>query len=230
MKKIGLVGGTGPESTAMYYKELNSQIDALTNGKAMPDISVESVNFRRAWDLVSNEKYDELADYLCEKVDCLKKTGCEVIALTAVTMHMVYEKIEDKTGVKLVSIPEAVAEDIVNKGITKVGLLGTVFTMEQDYMKKDLLKRNVEVFVPDDKERELIGKRIFEELENGIVKKETEKELIDIINRMKNENGIEGVILGCTELPLILNEDNCPVTCFDSVKIHLDRLIKLAME
>jgi aspartate racemase len=143
---------------------------------------------------------------------------------------MVYEKIEEKTGVKLVSIPEAVAEDIVNKGITKVGILGTVFTMEQDYMKKDLLKRNVEVFVPDDKERELIGKRIFEELENGIVKKETEKELIDIINRMKTENGIEGVILGCTELPLILNEDNCPVMCFDSVKIHLDRLIRLAME
>ena len=96
-------------------------------------------------------------------------------------------------------------------------------------MKKDLRQSGVEVYVPNKEERQLIGKRIFEELEKGIVKEETLHELTDIIVRMRDENGIEGVILGCTELPLILNSDNCPVRCFDSVEIHLNRLIELTM-
>ena len=145
-------------------------------------------------------------------------------------MHMVYDEIVEKTGVSLVSIPKTVCEKIVSEGIKKVGLFGTVVTMEQDYMKKDLLENGVEVFVPNDEERALIGKRIYEELEVGIVKESTLAELTGIINRMQEEDGIEGIILGCTELPLILNSDNCPVKCFDSVELHLKKLIELAME
>ena len=230
MKKIGLVGGTGPESTVMYYKKLNSEIDLLTNEKHMPDIAIESVDFRRAWDYVQNGQTGELADYLSEKVNCLASTESEIIALTAVTMHMVYDEIVEKTGVSLVSIPKTVCEKIVSEGIKKVGLFGTVVTMEQDYMKKDLLANGVEVFVPNDEERALIGKRIYEELEVGIVKESTLAELTDIIKRMKEEDGIEGLILGCTELPLILNSENCPVKCFDSVELHLKKLIELATE
>ena len=229
MKKIGLVGGTGPESTLMYYKKLNTEIDRLTNEKAMPEIAIESVDFRRAWNYVISEKYDELADYLAQKVDCLVSGGSEVIALTAVTMHMVYDELSKRTNAELVSIPKAVCEETVSKGIKKVGLLGTLLTMEEDYMKKDLREAGVEVFIPNEKERELVAKRIYEELEKEIVKESTLKELTDIINRMKEENGIEGVILGCTELPLILNSDNCPVMCFDSVDIHLKKLVSLAI-
>ncbi len=229
MKKIGLVGGTGPESTLMYYKKLNTEIDRLTNEKAMPEIAIESVDFRRAWNYVISEKYDELADYLAQKVDCLVSGGSEVIALTAVTMHMVYDELSKRTSAELVSIPKAVCEETVSKGIKKVGLLGTLLTMEEDYMKKDLREAGVEVFIPNEKERELVAKRIYEELEKGIVKESTLKELTDIINGMKEENGIEGVILGCTELPLILNSDNCPVMCFDSVDIHLKKLVSLAI-
>ena len=230
MKKIGLVGGTGPESTVMYYKKLNSEIDLLTNEKHMPDIAIESVDFRRAWDYVQNGQTGELTDYIAEKVNCLVSSEAEVISLTAVTMHMVYDDIVEKTGVSLVSIPKTVCEIIVSEGIKKVGLFGTVVTMEQDYMKKDLLENGVEVFVPNDEERALIGKRIYEELEKGIVKESTLAELTEIINRMKEEDGIEGLILGCTELPLILNSENCPVKCFDSVELHLKKLIELAME
>lgn len=230
MKKIGLVGGTGPESTVMYYKQLNSEIDRLTNEKAMPDIAIESVDFRRAWDYVVTEKYDALTDYISEKVESLVSGGAEVVSLTAVTMHMVYDEVSEKTGAELVSIPKAVSEEIVSKGIKKVGLLGTLLTMEEDYMKKDLKTSGVEVFVPNEEERALVGKRIYEELEKGIIKESTLKELTDIISRMKKVDGIEGVILGCTELPLILNSDNCPVMCFDSVEIHLKKLVSLAME
>lgn len=230
MKKIGLVGGTGPESTVMYYKELNTRIDGLTNGAAMPDITIESVNFRKAWDLVSNGKYPELADYLSEKVENLKAGGAEIITLTAATMHIVYEQIVHKTNSPLISIPKAVSDEAVSKGIKKAGLLGTIFTMEQDHMKKDLIEAGVNVVIPQKHERELIAKRIFEELESGIVKESTLKEFQGIIERMQAEDGIEAVILGCTELPLLLNEKNCPVYCLDSVEIHINKIIELAMQ
>ena len=229
MKKIGLVGGTGPESTLMYYKELNTRIDQLTNEKAMPDLAIESVDFRKAWAYVSSGEKDKLADYLSEKVSCLKSTGCEVISLTAGTMHLVINEIEKKTGVSLVSIPKAVADEAVIKGYTKVGLLGTIFTMEQDYMKKDLIDAGIEVCIPDKEDRELVAKRIFEELELGIVKEETLKEFQDLISKMKNGQGIQAVILGCTELPLLLNEKNSPLPVLDSVEIHIKKLIDLAV-
>lgn len=228
MKKIGLVGGTGPESTLMYYRELNSRIDKNTNGKEMPDVAIESVNFRRAWKYVSDGNYELLADYLAEKVNSLAAGGSEIIALTAVTMHVVYDQLVQKTKVPLVSIPKSVCEEIQKRGYKKVGLFGTIFTMEQDYMKKDLLEAGIEVFVPEKTDRELIAKRILEELEVGIVKESTLKEFTAIIEKMKKEMDIQCLILGCTELPLLLNKENCPVDCLDSVEIHLQKLIELS--
>lgn len=230
MKKIGLVGGTGPESTLSYYKKLNEEIDRVTCEKSMPDICIESVNFRRAWEYVVKDDREALTEYLAEKVRLLKAGGAQVLSLTAVTMHMVFDELEKRTGVTLVSIPKAVCEEIVKAGIKKVGLLGTMVTMEQDYMKKDLTAAGVEVFVPNEQERELVAKRIYEELEKGIVKESTLQEFQQLIRRMRAENGIEGVILGCTELPLLLNSGNCPVPCFDSVEIHLRKLVELVLE
>lgn len=230
MKKIGLIGGTGPESTLMYYKELNNRIDKLTSGKAMPDICIESVNFPKTWGLIVDGKYDELTEYFAPKVNSIINSGAEVVSLTAVTMHVIYEQLESKTNAGLVSIPKAVSEEAVARGIKKVGLLGTIFTMEKNYMKKDLIEAGVQVYIPNKDDRELIAKRIYEELERGIVKESTLREFVNIINKMKQEDGIEAVILGCTELPLILNPENCPVTCLDAVEIHINKLIEMAME
>lgn len=225
MKKIGLVGGTGPESTLMYYKELNSRIDKITDGKNMPEIVIESVDFRRAWDYVSSGRYDLLEEYLSEKVQCLKKAGAEVMSLTAVTMHIVFEELTKDTGVSLISIPKVVCKEAKNKGFQKILLLGTIFTMEQDYMKKDFRDAGVEVYIPDENDRNLVAKRILEELEIGIVKESTLVEFQRIIEKMRDQYGIEAVVLGCTELPLLLNSANCPVPCLDSVEIHINELI-----
>ncbi len=230
MKKIGLIGGTGPESTLLYYKELNTKIDEATGGKNMPEISIESVNFRKAWELVSSERHVELAEYLSEKVNHLVTCGAEVITLTAATMHIVFEEIESNTKVSLVSIPKTVCDEVVEKGYKKVGLLGTIFTMEQDFMKKDLREAGIDVIVPDEADRELIAKRIYEELEVGIVKESTLREFNEIITKMQKKDGIEAIVLGCTELPLLLNNTNCPVPCLDSVAIHIKKLMKLARE
>lgn len=229
MKKIGLVGGTGPESTLMYYKELNMRIDKMTGGRAMPDVAIESVNFRRTWNYVESGCYGELTDYLSEKVELLKNGGSEIVALTAGTMHVVFDEIESKTGVRLVSIPKAVAQESVRRGYKKVGLLGTIFTMEKDYMKRDLREAGVEVYVPGKAERELVAKRILEELEVGVVKDSTLEEFNRIIDAMKRKNGIEAVVLGCTELPLLLNDGNSVLPCLDSVDIHIGELIRQAM-
>ncbi|MCR5728442.1 MAG: aspartate/glutamate racemase family protein [Lachnospiraceae bacterium] len=121
MKKIGLVGGTGPESTLMYYKELNTRTDKITHGAQMPEITIESVDFRKAWDMVSNDKYDRLGEYLSEKVNYLRTSGAEIISLTAVSMHAVIDQIINNTQVSLVSIPMAVCREAVKKGYKKVG-------------------------------------------------------------------------------------------------------------
>ena len=230
MKKIGLVGGTGPESTAMYYKDLNSIIDAATDGRNMPEVVIDSVNFRKAWEMVSAKQHKELAEYLSEKVNNLIKCGAEVVALTAATMHIVFDEIVNKTKVSLVSIPKSICGEVVERGYKKVGLLGTIFTMEQDFMKKDLSQAGIEVIVPDKAHRDLIAKRIYEELEVGIVKESTLQEFNAIIKKMRDVYGIEAVVLGCTELPLLLNDENCVLPCLDSVEIHIKKLVELAME
>lgn len=229
MKKIGLIGGTGPESTMLYYKELNNRIDKMTGGKAMPELMIESVDFRKALNLVESARLDLLTDYVSEKVENLVRAGAEVVSLTAVTMHMVKDMVEKKTGVELVSIPKAVCEEALVRKYRKIGLLGTIATMEQNYMKNDFVDRGIEMVVPEKDDRTLVGKRIFGELELGIVKDSTLKEFNDIIARMKKEQGIEAVVLGCTELPLLLNNDNCCVPCLDSVDIHIGKLINLAI-
>ena len=144
-------------------------------------------------------------------------------------MHIVYDEIVKNSRVELLSIPGAICDEVVRRGYKIVGMLGTVFTMEQDFMKKDLLNAEVEVIVPKKKERDLIATRILEELEIGIVKESTLVEFNEIIKRMRDDNGIEAVILGCTELPLLLNNENCVIPCLDSVEIHINKIIEKAL-
>lgn len=228
MKKIGLVGGTGPESTVMYYKALNALVDEATGGECMPEIVIESVDFRKTWAQICEGRKEDLAAYLSEKVMLLKRSGAEVVALTAVTMHMVCDKIEEQTQTALVRIPEAVCEAAAARGYQRVGLLGTAATMDGDFMKKAFWDAEIEIVVPEEEDRALVAKRIFEELEFGIVKESTRQELNVIIKKLKDRHDIEAVILGCTELPLILNDENAVLPCLDSAKIHIEKLAALA--
>ena len=194
--------------------------------------SIDEVEILRRIDekIYNEDDYKKaLKEYLSEKVLCLKKAGAEVISLTAVTMHIVFEELVNNTGVSLISIPKAVCKEVKNKGYRKILLLGTIFTMEQDYMKNDFRDAGIEVFIPDEDDRNLVAKRIFEELELGIVKESTLKEFQSIIDKMRDQYGIEAVILGCTELPLLMNSENCSVPCLDSVEIHINDLIHEAI-
>ena len=228
MKKIGLVGGTGPESTVMYYKALNALVDEATGGEHMPEIAIESVDFRKTWAQICEGRHEDLAAYLSEKVMLLKRSGAEVVALTAVTMHMVCDKIEDQTQVSLVRIPEAVCEVATARGYRRVGVLGTAATMEGDFMKKAFWDAEIEIVVPEEEDRALVARRIFEELEFGVVKESTRQELNAVIKKLKDRHNIEAVVLGCTELPLILNDENAVLPCLDAMEIHIEKLATLA--
>lgn len=227
MKKLGLVGGTGPESTLIYYKEINRMINEKTNGKAFPELSVESINLYKALGYVASEKYEELGEYLTDAVNNLINGGASVVALTAGTMHIVYDELKEKVQAPLVGIPESVCEAAIQRGYKKIGLLGTIFTMQKDFFKKPFLDRGIEIVVPSEEEMVLVNERISKELEYGIVKDATREELVNIITKMRDQNGIEAVILGCTELPLILNPDNCPVDCLDIMQLHINKLVEL---
>lgn len=227
MKKLGLVGGTGPESTMVYYRELNKRIHEKIGGKEFPEIVIESVNLYKALGMVANEEYKELERYLSKAISNLETCGADIVALTAGTMHVVFEKLESKVNVPFISIPEAVAELAVSKGYKRVGLLGTIFTMEKDYLSKAFVKKGIEVIVPSEENRILVNERISKELEYGIVKGTSTNELISVIEEMREKSGIEAVILGCTELPLALNENNCPVDCLDIMDIHIQKLVRL---
>lgn len=229
MKKLGLIGGTGPESTLVYYKEINRQIHMKTGGTAFPEISIESVNLYKALQYVADEKYEELSNYLSDAINNLVNGGAELIALTAGTMHVVYDEIKDKVHVPLIGIPDAVSEAAALHKYNKVGLLGTIFTMQNDFFKKPFTEKGIDVVTPSNEEMILINERISKELEYGIIKDSTREELVNIIMKMKDEQAIEAVILGCTELPLILNSDNCPVDCLDIMDIHIGRLVRLVM-
>ena len=230
MKKLGLVGGTGPESTLVYYRELNRRIHERNGGKRFPELAVESVDLYKALGFVAERDYEGLEQYLSKAVANLEAGGADLIALTAGTMHVVFDRLRSKAGVPLVGIPETAAEAALAKGYRRVGLLGTIFTMEQDFLSGAFVAKGIEVVVPPADHRALVHRRISEELEYGVVREESVKELLFVIEEMRRESGIESVILGCTELPLALNAGNCPVDCMDIMELHIQRLVELLEE
>lgn len=229
MKKIGLVGGTGPESTLVYYKEINRLVSEKTNHSSFPELTFDSVNLYKIYPMLGNEDYDGIADYLGNSVKRLANCDVDYIAFTAVTSHIVFPQVAKISPKPMISIPETTAEYAESMGYKKVGLLGTIFTMEKDYLTRPMLEHGIEVFVPSEKEKRIINDRIYNEFEFNIVKPEAVKELITAIEHMKEKHGIEAVILGCTELPLILNDSISPVPCLDTVKIHIDKLVELIL-
>ena len=230
MKKLGLVGGTGPESTLTYYKELNRIINEKTDGKAFPELVIDSVDLLKLVPLLKEEKYDEVIAYLSQSVKHLVECGADYVAFTAVTCHIVFDEVAKNCAVPMVGIPKATALYALEKGYRKVGLLGTIFTMDNDYMSCAFTDEGIDVIVPTSDEKKIVSDIIYSEFEYCIFKQESINKIIDVINRMKQEEKIEAVILGCTELPLAINDTNSPVACIDTVKVHIDSLVSKIME
>ena len=230
MKKLGLVGGMGPESTIPYYHDIVYGVQKRVGKQFFPNLTIESVNVFEVLELCKKERYDELTDYLMEAIHNLAQSGAEFGALSANTPHIVFDRLKEKSPIPLISIVEATCQEAVSRKLEKIGLLGTIFTMTGDFFKTPFLEKGIEIVIPKSTELELINEKISSELELGIVKEDTLKEFQKIIKRMKEEDGIEAVVLGCTELPLLLNDEVSPVLCLDTMQIHVDAIVSAILE
>ncbi|MBQ3514620.1 MAG: amino acid racemase [Lachnospiraceae bacterium] len=230
MKKLGLVGGMGPESTIPYYHDIVYGVQSKVGTDFFPNLTIESVNVFDVLRLCSEKKYDELVEYLMKAINNLIRSGADFVALSANTPHIVFDRLKEQSTVPLVSIIEATRDEAIRLNKRKIGLLGTIFTMTGDFFKEPFYSSNIEIITPTSEEMEYINFKISSELECGIVKEETLRDFQKIIERMKKDNEIEAIILGCTELPLLLNDEVSPVPCLDTMKIHIKSLIDMIVE
>lgn len=230
MKKFGLVGGMGPESTIPYYHDIVYGVQEALGELIFPELSIESVNVFEVLRLCGEKQYDKLTEYLMGAINNLAKSGADFAALSANTPHIVFDKLKEQSPILLISIVEATCEEAKLRGLKKIGLLGTIFTMTGEFFKAPFVKNGIQIIVPTESEIELVNDKISTELELGIVKEETLLFFQKVISRMKNEDGIEAIVLGCTELPLLLNDEVSPVLCLDTMQIHVRSIVKTIVE
>jgi aspartate racemase len=230
MKKLGLIGGMGPESTIPYYHNIVYGVQKVLSEPVFPELSIESVNVFKVLRLCDEKKFDELTDYLMNAIINLVKSGADFAALSANTPHIVFDRLKEQSPIPLISIIETTCEETKRRELKKIGLLGTVFTMKGEFFREPFVKQGIQVIIPSESEMELISKKISNELELGIVKEDTLLFFQKVINRMKDEEGIQAIVLGCTELPLLLNDEVSSVPCLDTMKIHIDSIINAILE
>ncbi len=225
MKKLGLVGGMGPESTIPYYHDIVYGVREKMGMNIFPNLTIENVNVFEVLNLCGQKKYDELAEYLMIAINNLIKSGADFVALSANTPHIVFDRLQELSTVPLISIVEATCEEAKRRQYKKIGVLGTIFTMREEFFKVPFIKSGIEVVIPTQEEMEYINDKISSELELGLVKEETRINFQKIIARMKQEDEIEAIVLGCTELPLLLNDEVSPAPCLDTMQIHIKTIV-----
>ena len=230
MKKIGLIGGLGPEATVDYYKEIIKAFSVDNVDLNYPEIIVYSVNMSEFIGLMKLKEYEKAASLLLEKLDALKRAGADFAAITANTPHLLFDELEKKSPLQLISIVEATSTEAVNRNLKRPGLFGTGFTMNASFYPEVFNRSNMEVIMPDQAEKEIINQKLFSEIEHGIFKDETRKLLIDIIQKMTVEKQIDSIILGCTEFPLILNEpEYCGIPVLNTTQIHVNKIVEACL-
>ncbi len=225
MKKAGLVGGMGPLSTIPYYHDIVYGVRGRTRDDFFPDLTIESVNVFEILDMCRRQDYGAITQRLLGAVRNLAATGCDFAVLTANTSHIVFDDLQRLSPIPLLSIVEATCREAVRRGLKTVGLLGTTFTMSRDFYKQPFVREGIRVVVPGPAEMAYIDEKITSELELGVIKPETLAEFQRIIDRMRRDDGIESIVLGCTELPLLLNDGNSPVPVLDTVAIHVAEIV-----
>ena len=227
MKTVGLIGGMSWESTIPYYQIINAGINKELGKNHSARCILYSVDFQEIEELQYSGDWESLNKIVINAGLCLKAAGADFIVLCTNTMHKVVDNFDTTVGIPLLHITDAIGETIKNNGIKRIGLLGTKFTMEQDFYKKKLIsKYGFEVVIPNKDDREVINDIIYKELVKGIIKESSKERYIKIMDKMKEEN-IQGIILGCTEIGLLVQK--YPIPLFDSTKIHAEKVVEMML-
>ena len=228
MKTIGLIGGTTWHSSAEYYKIINRQINQKLGKNYSAECILYSLNFEKIYHLMINEKWDMIAKKLIKISKKLEASGADCILICTNTLHIVADLVEESIGIPLINICLCTADRIIQDDINKVALLGTKFTMERDFFKEKLATQSILTLIPDEKERNYINNAIINELGHGIIKAETKVVFKQIIDRLKSD-GAEGIILGCTEIPLLINQSDIDIPIYDTSFIHANSAVDFAL-
>jgi aspartate racemase len=228
--KIGMIGGIGPESTVDYYQRLIKLYQKNISGDDYPEIIINSVNMTAMLKLVSDKDWDGLTGMLTDAVHTLYKAGADFAFMASNTPHIVFERLQKTSPLPLVSIVEAARVETEKRGLKKVGLLGTLFTMQSSYYQSEFDKSGIAMVVPNEEEQRYIQQKLFSEIERGIFLEDTRKGLLKIVKRLIDDAAIDGVILGCTELPLILTKDEYGIPFLNTTEIHVRRIFEKYVE
>jgi len=230
MNKIGIIGGIGPESTIEYYRMLIKLYRAKLNTNQYPEILLQSIDMTEMLDYVFNNEYDNLVEFLKSKIAILEQSNVDYVALASNTPHLVFDKLSKSVNVKMISIVEETCKSIVKTGIKKVGLLGTKSTMSKGFYQSVAKNNGIEIVTPNEENQNYVHEKYMGELVFNQINPDTKKRLIQIVNQLEDKEQIEGIILGGTELPLILEQkDFDKLKVFNTTEIHvnaiLDRMI-----
>lgn len=229
MKTIGLIGGMSWESTVPYYKIINEEVRDRLGGLHSAKIILYSVEFDEIEKCQSSGDWKKSGEILGSAAHGLESTGADFILICTNTMHKVAPQVASMVRIPIVHIADATADELEKCNIQKVGLLGTKYTMTETFYKQKLIDRGIDVVIPDEPDVDTVNDIIFHELCMGEIKADSRKKFQAIIDRLKVQ-GAEGVILGCTEIGLLIHQSDSPLPVFDTTLIHAKRAVELALE
>lgn len=228
MKTIGIIGGIAPESTIEYYRQLVSGYQQRNTSGHYPQIIINSIDMKKMLDLIAAGSLNDVAEYLAEEVRKLAQAGADFAIFASNTPHIVFDMVQQQSDLPLISIVKATCKEIVESGLKRVALFGTKFTMQGGFYDDVLSEQGIEIIKPDTDDQNYIHEKYMGEFVKGVFRENTRMELLNIVNRLRQRDHIEGLILGGTELPFILKKDTITdIHVFDTTEIHIDCVVKL---
>jgi aspartate racemase len=225
MKTIGIIGGIGPESTLEYYRFIIASYREKKKDGSYPSIIINSINLQKVVDLITAGEFARVAEYFVAELHRLAKAGADFGLLSANTAHIVFDEVQRQSPIPLISIVQATCDAAKLRGLKKLGLFGTRFTMQGRFYPEIFSREGIVLVTPDEGERAYIHEKYMGELVNGIFLPETRERLLAIVNALIERDGIEGLILGGTELPLILRDATASIPFLDTTKIHVESAV-----
>lgn len=228
-RKIGILGGMSPESTTTYYEHITRSYTARFGDFGYPEILIYSVRFQQFVEWQKQGRWTEAALAMADALERLRLAGADFGLIATNTMHIVFEEVQAATRMPLLSIMDATAQAIRAAGLQVVGMLGTVFTMREKFFREALLRHGIKMLAPSDEDQERIHSIIYDELCRAEIRPESRRECVGIIEKLRTA-GAQGLVLGCTELPLLLSRHDSPLPLFDTTLLHAERALDYAIE
>jgi aspartate racemase len=228
-RRIGILGGISHESTLVYYQKLMAAYYARCHDAYYPEIVIYSLDFQRFTDMEDQGKTDEYVDYIVDGLTRLEAAGAEIALMAANSPHAVYEKVAGRNRLPLVSIVDVTAKAAAAAGARRLLLLGIKFTMQAGFYQRECARYGIEVVTPDEGDQDVLNRLIFAELALGHFGDGQRRVLLDVIDRSAQRMGFDGVILGCTELPILLQPQHTRYILYDTLALHVQAMIDLAL-